>query len=213
MCDVKMAIYLYIMLEGERMIISTVNTKGGTGKTTTSVFLALTFHRQGKTVVVLDLDKQGSATDWADRAAENGDPLPFEVHVSNIKRLTKYADSKEYDVVLIDTPPGDSQVIDAAIAVSDFVILPTQATGLDTARVWETLPAVRERVPYGVLITSARLGTTLLEQTKAAFDDNEVARFDTVIPIREKVREAFASTPHRDFGYDDVVKEIEEALA
>ncbi|QDC17477.1 ParA family protein (plasmid) [Rhodococcus ruber] len=195
------------------MIISTVNTKGGTAKSTTSIYLATTYSRLGKRAVVLDLDRQGSATDWADRATENDDPLPFPVHVTNMKRLSKYPGSSDYDVVLIDTPPGDSQVIDAAIAVSDFVILPTQATGLDTARVWETLPAVKDRVPYGVLITSARLNTNLLENAKAAFDDNGISRFDTVIPMRERIRTTFGWTPTHDDGYADVVKEIEEALA
>lgn len=195
------------------MIISTVNTKGGTAKSTTSIYLATAYTRIGRRAIVLDLDKQGSATDWADRAAENGDPLPFPVHVTNMKRLPKYAESTEYDVVLIDTPPGDSQVIDAAIAVSDFVILPTQATGLDTARVWETLPAVKERIPYGVLITSARLNTNLLENAKAAFDDNDVSRFETVIPMRERIRSTFGWTPTHDDGYADVITEIEEALA
>lgn len=195
------------------MIISTVNTKGGTAKSTTSIYLATAYTRIGRRAIVLDLDKQGSATDWADRAAENGDPLPFPVHVTNMKRLPKYAESTEYDVILIDTPPGDSQVIDAAIAVSDFVILPTQATGLDTARVWETLPAVKERIPYGVLITSARLNTNLLENAKAAFDDNDVSRFETVIPMRERIRSTFGWTPTHDDGYADVITEIEEALA
>lgn len=193
------------------MILSMVNTKGGTAKTTSAVYLAIAFSRRGREVVMLDLDKQGSATDWADRAAEAGDPLPFPVHVANMKRLTKYADDVD-KVVIIDTPPGDGQVIDAAIAVSDFVILPTQATGLDTARVWETLPSVHGRLPYGVLITSARLGTKLLEEAKAVFDNGEVARFDTVIPMRERIRSTFGTTPSHDEGYSDIVDEIAEAL-
>lgn len=194
------------------MIISTVNTKGGTAKTTSAIYLAMAYHRRGKRATVLDLDKQGSATDWADRATSAADPLPFQVHVVNMKRLQKYADDPD-QVVIIDTPPGDGQVIDAALAVSDFVILPTQATGLDTARVWETLPSIQNRLPYGVLITSARLGTTLLTEAMAAFDDNGAARFDTVIPLRERIRGTFGTTPKHDEGYSDIIDEIQEALA
>ncbi|MFK4362328.1 AAA family ATPase [Rhodococcus sp. 27YEA6] len=194
------------------MIISLVNTKGGTAKTTSAIYLALAFHNRGRKVVVLDLDKQGSATDWADRATEAGDPLPFPVHVVNMKRLGKYATDGDEQVVIIDTPPGDGQVIDAAIGASNFVIMPTAATGLDTARVWETLPSVQGRLPYGILITSARLGTNLLEDAKAAFDSNDAARFDTVIPMRERIRSTFGTTPKHDEGYSDVVDEITEAL-
>lgn len=194
------------------MIISLVNTKGGTAKTTSAIYLGLAYHRQGKDVVVLDLDKQGSATDWADRATEVGDPLPFAVHVVNMKRLAKYANGDTNQVVIIDTPPGDGQVIDAAIAVSDFVIMPTAATGLDTARVWETLPSIQGRLPYGVLITSARLGTTLLDEAKSAFDDNGAARFNTVITMKQRISSTFGTTPRHDEGYSDVVGEIAEAL-
>lgn len=193
------------------MIISTVNTKGGTGKTTSSIYLGMAFQLAGLKTIVFDLDKQGSATDWADRAREAGDPLPFEVQVVNMKRLQRQTSDNE--VIIIDTPPGDGQVIDAAIAASDFVLMPTQATGLDTARIWETLPAVQDRKPYGVLITSARLGTKLFADAKAVFDENGVARFDTVIPMRERIRGTFGTRPTHDEGYSDVVAEIKEALA
>ncbi|MGB3674003.1 MAG: ParA family protein [Candidatus Nanopelagicales bacterium] len=194
------------------MIISLINTKGGTAKTTTAIYLGCAFHKRGQNVLVLDLDKQGSATDWADRAMEAGDPLPFPVHVVNMVRLAKYTSGTEDQVVIIDTPPGDGQIIDAAIEASDFVIMPTAATGLDTARVWKTLPSIRGRRPYGVLITSARLGTNLLEAAKAAFDNNDAARFDTVIPLRESIRSTFGTTPTHDEGYVDVVDEITKAL-
>ena len=194
------------------MIISMVNTKGGTAKTTSAIYLAAAYSKRGDKVVMLDLDKQGSATDWADRAAESGDPLPFRVEVANMKRLTKYT-AGEGQVVIIDTPPGDGQVIDAAIAAWDFVILPTQATGLDTARVWETLPSIQGRLPFGVLITAARLGTRLLDEAKQVFDANDVPRFDTVIPMKERVRSTFGTTPRHDEGYSDVVREIEESMS
>lgn len=194
------------------MIISMVNTKGGTAKTTSAIYLATAYSRRGNNVVMLDLDKQGSASDWADRAAENGDALPFAVEVVNMKRLARYAGIAD-QIVIVDTPPGDGQIIDASISVSDFIILPTQATGLDTARVWETLPAVQAKGPYGVLITAARLGTKLLDEAKATFDDHDVARFDTVIPMKERVRSTFGTTPVHDEGYSDVIDEIQEAMA
>jgi chromosome partitioning protein len=195
------------------LVIGVVNTKGGTAKTTTAIYLAAAFQARGKTAVVLDLDKQGSATDWADRAAANGDRLPFPVEVANIKRLASYANRDDLDVVIVDTPPGDTQVIDGAIKAAGFVVVPTQASGLDIARVWETLPVLDGRVPYGVLITSARLATTLLDQAKTEFVKHGVACFDTVIPLREKVRDAFGWTPRQDFGYTDVANEIEAAVA
>lgn len=196
------------------MIVSCVNSKGGVGKTTSIMFLADVFARRGHRVLVLDLDRQGSATDWADRAADAGAGLGFEVRPANLRRLSRYATSGEFTVVLVDTPPSDPQTIDAALGVSDFVVVPTGAAGLDVARVWDTLPAVASRdVPYGVLLTAARLGTSLLDSARAVFDAEGVARFDTVIPLRERIRSSFAAAPAGDFGYADVADEIAGALA
>ncbi|MGV7297636.1 ParA family protein, partial [Mycobacterium kansasii] len=47
------------------MILSLVHTKGGVGKTTTSVFLACAAAAQGREVLLLDADPQGSASSWA----------------------------------------------------------------------------------------------------------------------------------------------------
>src|SRR6476646_4838633 len=101
------------------MIVSCVNSKGGVGKTTSVMFLAAVFARRGHRVLVLDLDRQGSATDWADRAADAGAQSPFEVRPANLRRLSRYATSGEFTVVLVDTPPSDPQTIDAALGVSD----------------------------------------------------------------------------------------------
>ena len=47
------------------MIVAIAGTKGGSGKTTTAVCLALEALEQGRDVLVLDLDPQGTAADWA----------------------------------------------------------------------------------------------------------------------------------------------------
>jgi cellulose biosynthesis protein BcsQ len=46
------------------MIFACVNTKGGVGKTTTAVHLAVMLSRQGKTLLI-DGDTQASAASWA----------------------------------------------------------------------------------------------------------------------------------------------------
>jgi len=45
-------------------IISLMNEKGGTGKTTLATNLATALHREGKKVILVDADPQGSARDW-----------------------------------------------------------------------------------------------------------------------------------------------------
>lgn len=194
------------------MIIGIINAKGGVGKTTSSIYLGCAFAADGKNVTVIDLDKQGSASRWADLATEAGDPLPFPVEVSNFGRLTQTIKRAGQDaVVILDTPPGDTQSIDAAIQVADFIIVPTQTSMIEVDRVWETLPTL-DHLPHGVLITSARLGTKSLEEAVAALEDQEIGVFRARIPIREKIRNSFGTTPTSTEGYEFVAREITEAL-
>ncbi|MBG9328868.1 tetraacyldisaccharide 4'-kinase [Corynebacterium belfantii] len=61
--------------DSDMTVIAISNLKGGTGKTTTAILLATALTRLGYTATVVDLDPQGSATEWAHLAAESGTPL------------------------------------------------------------------------------------------------------------------------------------------
>lgn len=190
------------------MIVGIVNSKGGVGKTTSAIFLATALSRRDLPVAVIDLDPQGSATDWSDMAFEDNNPLPFRVEFSSAKRLprTLHEISEEF-VVILDTPPGDPESIEAAIEVSDFVVVPTQASGIELKRVWDTLPFLAGTA-HAVLITSARLGTKHLEETLRSLREAEVPVFRNIIPIRNDIRAAFGTVPFRLHGYQAVANEI-----
>lgn len=194
------------------MIIGIANVKGGVAKTTSAIYLATIFANKGYDTVVVDLDRQGSASEWADRAEDAGTPLPFPVEVSNAARIKRFI--KGYGkktIIILDTPPGDPATVDAAIGLSDFVVVPTRSYGIEVSRVWNTLPSLAG-IPHAVLVTSARLGTRSLELFLAILDEEETPRFRTVIPLRESVPDTWGEVPTQFEGYESVATEILETV-
>src|SRR5208283_1101418 len=84
--------------------IALVTEKGGTGKSTLAVHLAVCAARQGKIVAVIDLDPQGSARHWAERRAANAENVPVvAAKVQELPLLLESARAQGADVVILDT--------------------------------------------------------------------------------------------------------------
>lgn len=54
-------------------VIALLNEKGGAGKSTVAINLACALHRQGRKVVLIDADPQGTARDWREASPEGLD--------------------------------------------------------------------------------------------------------------------------------------------
>ena len=81
-----------------------------------------------------------------------------------MRTVTK-AMNQEDGIVVVDTPPGEGNVVQAALGRADAVVIPTRAGGVEPNRVVTTLEMTPRNVPAGVVICSARLGTKDLEAT------------------------------------------------
>lgn len=194
--------------EGSRYI-TIANTKGGVGKTTTAILLAEALARRAS-VEVRDCDPQGSATEWVARARDGGEEVPFLFTVANQRSLSAPSEARW---VIVDTPPGQAGIVEAAIARADFVIIPTEPTAIAIDRMWTTLD-VTNGTPRAVLITRAFAHTKNLESVTALLDGQELPRFETIIWKREAIARAFGHLGEADlYGYEAVATEVEEALS
>jgi chromosome partitioning protein len=125
-------------------IVAIVGQKGGTGKTTTAIGIAVAAAEAGQTAVIIDLDPQANAANWKDRRKiEN--PAVVSVPPSRLKQTLEAAEAHGADFVVIDTPgKSDSAAIDASRA-ADLILIPL---GPHIFHV-ETLPGLRDLLRVG----------------------------------------------------------------
>jgi chromosome partitioning protein len=107
--------------------------KGGTGKTTLATNLAVYLARQGAEVLVLDTDKQGSASGWA--AARSQAP-----ELAKVQSVSKFGDvldaardlaGKYQHIIIIDAGGRDSRELRSAMLAADVMFVPIKASQFD----------------------------------------------------------------------------------
>lgn len=189
-----------------------LNTKGGVGKTTSSLMSAEAAHRAGHTSAVIDADPQGSASRWAEAAEEAGTPLNFPVTVVNRSTLARTVEHSTVEFLFIDTAPNDPAIIDAAAAAADMVIIPTGTTIADMDRAMQTYEAMT--TPAAILLWRVDPRHQLYKQSREMLTEADIAVFTTAIPDRQDINRAWLTDLSSAglYGYDQVITELSAAM-
>jgi chromosome partitioning protein len=146
-------------------IISIVSQKGGAGKTTIAVHLAVVASNAGLTVALLDLDPQATATSWADwRGGEN--PACVATPHTRLGPTLEEARRSGVDLVIIDSPPAADSAAVAAARAADLVLIPTRASAFDLHAIKTTAELVRiaQKPAYVLLNAVPPRATALIEE-------------------------------------------------
>lgn len=116
-------------------VISVVNSKGGTGKTTISVNVATRLAMLGNKVLLIDMDeKQNSSLKVVEIRNGNADLSPISAVTMKAKSLFKDIQNySNFDFIVVDAGAGDNELTRATVACAAFgmLLIPLKASGLD----------------------------------------------------------------------------------
>ncbi|MDO8250250.1 MAG: AAA family ATPase [Rhodoferax sp.] len=183
------------------MIITVGNTKGGVGKTTLAVNLAIARALAGRDVWLIDGDRQGTAQMAISIRADSG-------HAPGISCAT-YPDGPtlraqvqqqagKFDDIIIDAGGRDSTALRAALVLSDVLLVPFQPRSYDVwalndmASLVDEVRSVRDGLRAVAILNCADPGETSTDNAEAAAAVADVPQFEYLdAPIRR--RKAFAN--------------------
>ncbi len=151
-------------------VLTIAQQKGGSGKTTLAVSLAVEFRRRGLRVALLDTDPQGSLGRWFMTRRERG-LQDMDFSTSSAWGVGYEAEKlrKTNDIVLIDTPPKIDSDLRPALREASLVLVPVSASHVD---LWATDGvldlASRVGKPAMLVLNRIKAGTRLAEEIAAA---------------------------------------------
>jgi chromosome partitioning protein len=170
-------------------VITIAQQKGGAGKTTLAVHLAVAWAGAGRSVALVDIDPQGSLAAWhalrSERLGLGKTGLDFAAITGWRTEAEVARRARDHDIVVIDSPPHAETEAKLAIRAADLVIVPVQPSPMD---VWATKPtldlAALEKVPVLLVLNRVPPRANLTEAMLAKIAELGAAVADSRIGNR-----------------------------
>jgi chromosome partitioning protein len=184
------------------VILAIVNTKGGVGKTTLAVNIAISRAIAGRDVLLVDGDEQGTAADFTQLRAEKANGAAGytamrlrgrEVRSEVIKLKSKFED------IVIDVGGRDTEALRAALTTADSVLVPVRPSSFDVWALDQIVGLVNEArginetlCAYAVLNAADPTGRDNDEARSVLADMNGVETLPGAVVYRKAFRNAAA---------------------
>lgn len=183
------------------MILTIGNTKGGVGKTTLAVQLAIARAMSGRDVWLIDGDRQGTATAAIAARAESGRQPGIacaQYPDGTTLRSQVQQQRGKFEDIIIDAGGRDSTALRAALVLSDVLLVPFAPRSYDVwaledmAALVDEARSVRDGLRAFAVLNLADAGEHSADNTEAAAAVADVPQFDYLpTPIRR--RKAFSN--------------------
>lgn len=152
--------------------IALLSRKGGSGKTTLSIALAVQAALEGETCAALDLDPQASMMSWSDLREEES-PAVIATPAARLDKVLTGAEKQGVSLAVLDTMPHAESSILKAARLADFALVPVRPSLLDLVSIEQTLEICRLAKLRSVVVINAVKSKSLLVEAK-----NAIAKMD-----------------------------------
>jgi chromosome partitioning protein len=156
--------------------IAMVSRKGGTGKSTLAIGLAVAAMEAGHQVCVLEADPLGTVSNWRRRRTATG-PTVEAVHdgYTLFQRVPELA-RRGVTLTIVDTAGGWSEACTGALAAADFCLIPVRPSPADIEAAAPALAAVRESgKPFAFVLNQVQARSARLNAAAGSLGERAVA--------------------------------------
>jgi chromosome partitioning protein len=161
--------------------LAIISQKGGSGKSTVAVHMAVCAVRQGFHTAIIDLDPQGSSYDWYLSREQKNELNAVLSTAAQLSALLKQAKAGGADFVIIDTAPHSDSTAAMTAQLSDFVLMPCRPARFDLKAIFSTSEIIKlTQTPSAVVINSAPRGK-LSDEAKEALQQQGISVLDPVL--------------------------------
>jgi chromosome partitioning protein len=148
--------------------IAIISQKGGTGKTTLALNLAVAAEMSGRPAAIIDLDPQASAKEWS-KSRERETPVVVSAHASQLEEVLGAARANGAALTIIDTAPHSERDALAGARAADLILIPCRPAILDLRAMASTKElADLARTPAVAVINAAPVRGHLADEAAEA---------------------------------------------
>ena len=172
--------------------LAIISRKGGAGKTTIALHLAVAAEARGIITAVFDLDPQASAALWSDH---RGEPIPAVIPAQAPRLFSLLSQAKEQnaDLTILDTAPHADGIASDAAAHADLILIPCRPSAFDLDAIGASIRLARAAEKPAVVIINA--APTQGVETAEAMSAIRNAGVE-VCPVVLHQRKSYASRIH-----------------
>lgn len=200
-------------------VISFASIKGGVGKTTVTAVVAGDLGRRGHRVALIDADPNAHLVRWASMAEVPG--LISCSRASEEDVMAHIRDGREQaDYTVVDLPGVGANVLTYAIARSDLVVVPVQASAMDLTDAVKTIDLIDRTeqvagrgIPRAVLLTKTPAGIRprVIEHSRRQLEQRGIPVLAAELVERTVFREMTFSgrLPHQVDGQGNAAANVQ----